>query len=356
MSSRGTVCTNSYLLPVSNSKPLRPGCHGRKNDHAMTDALPFTASHVLQRLHDLAESRLGHATPPGVWLGSAADLASQPPCRLSPRRLREVMAELEQRGALRTWRQPGQRGRYPILLHSHLVHDAGGRSYRTDAPASTDWRAPVLRPLPETIPPSLSLQDLPEQIWMLYCRERGNLAGPPPLTAERRAHYLQAAVAYPGGPTAFLLDFGGALRLARRSRFLLGANRSGRPFGLDWLLREPENLRKTLAGRYNDLHPAPLEPQPPVQYHLPWPEPEPAAPLFPDPARAAAEWTRVQQALRLRMNPKSFSTWIAPLRATGFDGETLVLSAPTGDFLRVPDRFRDDLPPGCPPLRLITAS
>lgn len=327
-----------------------------QTDHTMTDSLPFTVSGVLQHLRQLVESRVGQSIPPGIWLGSATDLANLTRRSPSPRRLREAMAHLEQHGDLRTWRRPGQRGRYPILLHGHLVQDAHARSFRTDAGASSDWRAPVLHALPAQ-PAGLSFEAVPEQVWTLYCRERGNLAAPPPLTPERRSQYLRAALDYPGGAAAFLLDFGGALRLARRSRFLLGANRSGRPFGLDWLLREPENLRKTLSGRYNDAHPVPEEPAPPLQFDLPWPEPaHPTLPLpLTDAARAEAEWTQVQHALRQRMNPKSFSTWIRTLRAAGYDQGTLVLFAPTADFLRVPERFSEDLPPDCPPIRVVTA-
>lgn len=361
-------------------------------------------------IHDLicqqAEWRTNGRVPPGIWFGSATALERLGPRRFSARALRHALQRLEENGFIRCFRTRGHKGDYPILVHDHSVRTPAGQELWTDAFATTDWRAPVLRPVRDRAngqtwnvgsslaPPRTAAEATPpaaddcsekitsgcERLYQLYLEYHGALA-PAPSFRGSRLRRAQSCLKQCADVEQFLERFQAALIRAQHSPFLLGNNRRRRPFDIDWFLRDAGNIEKVLAGTYED-HNVPAndssEPKDSIPRradsaesstaqadlqkseaaHASGPD-RPGSLAIGEPAddperkQAAAVWTPVLEDLRRRVNPKAFNTWLAPLRPLKIDEGTLVLRAPTSDFQYVKEKFAGVLPVTCPPLKLL---
>src|SRR5579883_806851 len=92
---------------------------------------------------------------------------------------------------------------------------------------------------------STSAGRAPEELLEIYEQERGELRAAGAMTAERRrrcaqwlAHGLSAG------------EFRRAVRVAAATPFLTGGGERGWRAGFDWLIADPGNARKVLAGEY----------------------------------------------------------------------------------------------------------
>jgi hypothetical protein len=102
--------------------------------------------------------------PVGICFTSAPAIHAH--CkRVSERTIQRCLAHFEEIGWLKTFREPNQRGNYPVLLCRASIHDQqgscwevdtpnvncchprcktlSGREYRVNGEATTDWRHPV---------------------------------------------------------------------------------------------------------------------------------------------------------------------------------------------------------------------
>jgi hypothetical protein len=85
----------------------------------------------------------------------------------------------------------------------------------------------------------------PEELLEIYEQERGELPPAGAMTRERRRRCARW-LAY--GLTA--ADFRAAVRMAAGTPFLSGAGDRGWRASFDWLIADPDNVRKVLAGEY----------------------------------------------------------------------------------------------------------
>jgi hypothetical protein len=86
----------------------------------------------------------GSSVPPGVCITSAAQIHTTCPRQISERAIQRSIEHLCEIGWIKTWRTPGQSGKYPILIARSSVADLSGNEYRVNAVATTNWRSPVL--------------------------------------------------------------------------------------------------------------------------------------------------------------------------------------------------------------------
>jgi len=80
--------------------------------------------------------------PAGVCVTSAVALCSL--CgRISERTMQRILSKLERIGWIKTWKTPGKRGNYVVLICRASVHNLSGTEYRVNGEATTDWRRPI---------------------------------------------------------------------------------------------------------------------------------------------------------------------------------------------------------------------
>ena len=69
--------------------------------------------------------------------------------RVSERTIQRCLTHLEDLGLLKTWKTPGKRGNFPVLVCRASVHDLSGNEYRINGAKTIDWRKPVYEPVGE---------------------------------------------------------------------------------------------------------------------------------------------------------------------------------------------------------------
>ena len=106
-------------------------------------------------LHDImcmkAQHQVGNgsAIPPGVWIGSSHSLWLDTGRCVPERMIRRHMEKLESIRWIKRWIKQGRNGDYPILISRLVVRDKDGNDFSVNAEATTDWKHPVLVPLPD---------------------------------------------------------------------------------------------------------------------------------------------------------------------------------------------------------------
>jgi hypothetical protein len=86
--------------------------------------------------------------PPGVCFTSAPAIHAH--CRrVSERTIQRCLEHLEAIGWIKTWKTPGKRGNYPVLVCRASVHDLSGNEYRVNGAKTANWRHPVYDPVGE---------------------------------------------------------------------------------------------------------------------------------------------------------------------------------------------------------------
>ena len=86
--------------------------------------------------------------PPGVCMTSAPAIHAY--CRrVSERTIQRCLNHLEALDFIKTWRIPGKRGNFPVLVCRASVHDLSGMEYRINGAETKDWRYPVIEPVGE---------------------------------------------------------------------------------------------------------------------------------------------------------------------------------------------------------------
>lgn len=116
--------------------------------------------------------------PVGVVFTSAPAIHAH--CkRVSERTIQRILEHFEAIGWIRTFREPNQRGNYPVLLCRASIHDRpgscreavtpnvncchpkcktlSGREYRINGVATTDWRHPVYEPVGQVSPETVNV-------------------------------------------------------------------------------------------------------------------------------------------------------------------------------------------------------
>jgi hypothetical protein len=86
--------------------------------------------------------------PPGVCRTSAPAIHAYCP-RVSVKTIQRCLKDLETLGYIKTWKIPGKRGNYPVLICRASVHDRSGNEYRINGEKTKDWRDPVIEPVGE---------------------------------------------------------------------------------------------------------------------------------------------------------------------------------------------------------------
>ena len=105
-------------------------------------------------LHDImcmkAQHQVGNgsAIPPGVLIGSARSLWLDTGRCVPERMIRRRMEKLESIRWIKRWIKQGRNGDYPILIARLVVRDKDGNDFSVNAEDTTDWKHPVLVPLP----------------------------------------------------------------------------------------------------------------------------------------------------------------------------------------------------------------
>lgn len=112
-------------------------------------------------IHDLlllrANLLIGSACsiPIGVCFTSAPAIHAH--CRrVSERTIQRCLEHLEELKFLKTWKTPGKRGNFPVLVCRASVHDLSGNEYRINGAKTVDWRKPVFEPVGEVSPERLN--------------------------------------------------------------------------------------------------------------------------------------------------------------------------------------------------------
>lgn len=84
----------------------------------------------------------GDSKPAGICFTSAPDIYAH--CRrVSERTVQRCLEHLEDINWIKTFREPNQRGNYPVLICRATVHDLSGNEYRVNADATEVWQHPV---------------------------------------------------------------------------------------------------------------------------------------------------------------------------------------------------------------------
>lgn len=86
--------------------------------------------------------------PVGICFTSAPAIHVHCP-RVSERTIQRCLKHLEEIGWLKTWKVPGKRGNYPVLLCRGSVADLSGKEYRINGVKTVDWKRPVYEPVGE---------------------------------------------------------------------------------------------------------------------------------------------------------------------------------------------------------------
>lgn len=86
--------------------------------------------------------------PVGICFTSAPAIHVHCP-RVSERTVQRCLEHMEQIGWLKTWKVPGRRGNYPVLVCRGSVHDVSGNEYRINGEKTKDWHYPVYEPVGE---------------------------------------------------------------------------------------------------------------------------------------------------------------------------------------------------------------
>jgi len=106
-------------------------------------------------LHDFicmeAQHQVGNGSPvpPGIWIGSARTLWFLSHRQDDERKIRRSLEKLTRLGWYKRWHQQGETGDYPILINRLVVRDKDGNDFCVNAEDTTDWKHPVLVPLPD---------------------------------------------------------------------------------------------------------------------------------------------------------------------------------------------------------------
>lgn len=83
--------------------------------------------------------------PPGVVFTSSRAIRALCPKGISERAIRRSLENLERRGWIKRWLQPGKHGNYAVLIVRSTVRDEAGNEYRVIGEETSDWRAPKLQ-------------------------------------------------------------------------------------------------------------------------------------------------------------------------------------------------------------------
>jgi hypothetical protein len=83
--------------------------------------------------------------PPGIVFTSSRAIRALCPKGISERAIRRSLENLERRGWIKRWLQPGKHGNYAVLIVRSTVRDEAGNEYRVIGEETSDWRAPKLK-------------------------------------------------------------------------------------------------------------------------------------------------------------------------------------------------------------------
>lgn len=119
-------------------------------EHIEAGAIDLLESGIHDYLSLKANLLMGSdcSIPPGICFTSAPAIHAH--CRrVSERTIQRCLEHFEAIGWIKTWKTPGKRGNYPVLICRASVHDLSGREYRINGEKTTDWRHPVCEPVGE---------------------------------------------------------------------------------------------------------------------------------------------------------------------------------------------------------------
>lgn len=119
-------------------------------EHIDSGAIDLLESGIHDYLLLKANLLIGSACsiPVGVCFTSAPAIHAH--CRrVSKRTIQRCLEHLEDIGLLKTWKKPGKRGNFPVLVCRASVHDVSGNEYRISGAKTIDWREPVYEPVAE---------------------------------------------------------------------------------------------------------------------------------------------------------------------------------------------------------------
>jgi hypothetical protein len=158
-------------------------------EHIEAGAIDLLESGIHDYLLLKANLLIGSACsiPIGVCFTSAPAIHAH--CRrVSERTIQRCLEHLEDLGLLKTWKTPGKRGNFPVLVCRASVHDMSGNEYRINGVKTADWRKPVFEPVgevsPERLNPVGSLSGYREK--RVESQEKKEQPAEPPARADSR--------------------------------------------------------------------------------------------------------------------------------------------------------------------------